>query len=101
MKCIPAIGQRPVVLLALSGLLLLGSCSKEELVSPCGQEQEAVNTEKSMEQGLGNDMEGARDIEGTTLRSIDLDGDGIPDDDGISDDGDDEGDSERNRKVKN
>jgi hypothetical protein len=86
----------------VAGLLLLGSCAKEEIASPCGQESDVVNTDKSMDQVPGNDLEGARDIEGSTLRSFDLDGDGIPDDDdGISDDGDDEGDSERNRKVKN
>jgi hypothetical protein len=101
MKCFPAIGQRPIALVALLGVLLFGSCTKEELVSPCGQEEESVNTEKSMGQTSGDEVEGARNIEGTTLRSLDLDGDGLPDDDGISDDGDDEGDSERNRKVKN
>ena|SRR6186713_237980 len=101
MKCVPAIRQRLTVLFALVGVLLMGSCAKEELASPCGQETESVNTDRSMDQVPANDMEGTRTIEGVTLRSVDLDGDGIPDEDGISDDGNDEGDSERNRKVKN
>ncbi len=82
--------------------LLLGavlvSCSKEELVGP------AVGTTRATDEhpvGTMEDMNALRGTDGTLLRAVDLDGDGTPDEQGISDDGNDDGDSERNRKVKN
>jgi hypothetical protein len=82
-------------------LVVLGSCSKEELTGPCGTDQEATGDVKVLTTGTVNDMDQGRSLEGASLRGMELDGDGQPDDDGISDDGNDEGDSERNRKVKN
>lgn len=102
MKCVRPIGDHPAALFALVGALLLASCSKEDIASPCDQgSSDAVNTERSMGQTQADELEGTRTLDGATLRSMDLDGDGLPDDDGISDDGDDAGDSERNRKVRN
>jgi hypothetical protein len=58
--------------------LLLVSCAKEEVASPCGA-TDPVNTQRSMDQGgiVAPTEEG-----------------------GISDDGNDDGDKERSRKTK-
>lgn len=81
-------------------LVVLSSCSKEELTGPCGADQDANGDAKVLITGAVDDMDQGRSLAGTSLRGMELDGDGLPDD-GISDDGNDEGDSERNRKVKN
>jgi hypothetical protein len=92
----------PLRLAVLSTLLvLLISCSKEELTGPCGAEQEATGDVKVLTTGPVGEVDQDRSVQGTGHRGMELDGDGLPDEDGISDDGNDEGDSERNRKVKN
>jgi hypothetical protein len=92
----------PLRLAFLSTLLvLLFSCSKEDVTGPCGADQEANGGVKVLTTGPVGEVDPGRTVQGTGHRGMELDGDGLPDDDGISDDGNDEGDSERNRKVKN
>jgi hypothetical protein len=70
---------RPSAMFSLVLVLLLVSCSKEEVASPCSQVDEDTTIQRSMEDG------------GIVITD---------EEDGISDDGNDDADKERNRKTR-
>ena len=107
MKCMNASGTLNIAAL-FAVVLLLSACTKEELVAPCGSD--TANTERTMIAGdEGSDVNTTDEIiqlrdpnggGGLYDRSMDA-GEEDPDE-GISDDGDDDGDKERKqRKIRN
>lgn len=88
MKLLSAISNRFSAMLILAALLL-ASCAKDEVIAPVG----AAGTAKS----LGTTLQSGATQEGNGgVSGRDTNGDGG----WISDDGDDVGDGERNRKKK-
>lgn len=79
----------PYALTILVLVVLLASCSKDELVEPCGHADPIETKAASSNSGEGD----ASEASGSG-------GDTNVDDAGISDDGDDISGSERNRKRK-
>jgi hypothetical protein len=80
-------------LMALLVVMALSGCSKEEGFAPCAKNSdESVGNEKRGSVGNEIDFNDARSKPGSTR--------GTSDGSSISDDGDDVGDGERNRKKK-
>jgi hypothetical protein len=80
-------------------MLVMSSCTKESPVCPASRTDDAAGTVKNMSIA----PEDKATEERRTTRSSDTgkpQGDGEGDDDGISDDGDDLSDTERNRKKR-
>ena len=75
-------------------VLLLSACTKEAPVSPCSHDDPS-GTEKRGGEGGWSDPSASSDDEGSDPS---FDGELEEEDDGISDDGDDEADNERNKK---
>lgn len=90
--------SRSTAMFSLVLVMLLSACSRED-VSPLGTGSPRTERSAGQQQNEAMDQDGT--LRGNTLRSLDdvIEGDGT-DNGGISDDGDDEGDSERNRKNK-
>jgi|694.fasta_scaffold07350_18 hypothetical protein len=89
--------NRFLITLAVVFSLLASACSREEVCAPA---DEPAGTDRSMGQDANDILDNSERPAGTTLRGGEFDQGGSPDDDGISDDGNDEGDSERNKKNK-
>lgn len=86
-----ALSQRfPLFLALVLMITLLASCSKEELVEPCGH---TPATEEKSNGGVGGES-------GATNEAPGNGGDTGTEDAGISDDGDDLSGSERNKRKK-
>lgn len=86
--------NRLLAFMALVAVMALSSCSKEEGFAPCAkQNEENLGDAKSGDaNGTMMDVDDARNKPGHTR--------GTSDGSSISDDGDDVGDGERNRKKK-
>ncbi|MBL8002204.1 MAG: hypothetical protein JNL05_09610 [Flavobacteriales bacterium] len=97
MKCIAAMIDRSLALLAVVLVFALASCSKEEVVVP-GSADGTVSL-RSMDGGPDDPNTTGGGATTGTEAGGGL-GDGTDDGGGISDDGDDDGDSERNKKTK-
>jgi hypothetical protein len=80
----------PLFLALVLMITLLASCSKEELVEPCGH---TPATEEKSNGGVGGES-------GATNEAPGNGGDTGTEDAGISDDGDDLSGSERNKRKK-
>ncbi|MBL0036163.1 MAG: hypothetical protein IPP26_10510 [Flavobacteriales bacterium] len=91
------ISTRLTAMFSLALIMLLSACSRED-VSPLNAEFPGVQRAGGQQENEAMDQDGA--LGGNTLRSDDVTEDGGMDTGGISDDGDDTGDSERNRKNK-
>ena len=87
MKVIPQ--RSPFILALVLMVALLASCSKEELVQPCGEAS-------GMEAKSNGSVEGGSANEANSGAN----GDTNTEDSGISDDGDDLSGSERNKRKK-
>lgn len=89
--------NRPFATIAIVFMLLASACSREEVCEPA---DEPAGTDRSVGQDSNDLLDKSERPAGTTLRDGEFDQGGSPEDDGISDDGNDEGDSERNKKIK-
>lgn len=89
-----SIQHKLLAIMALVAMLTLGSCAKEEGFAPCSKQSEgSIGDAKSGDaNGTLLDIDDARSKPGHTR--------GTTDGSSISDDGDDVGDGERNRKKK-
>ncbi|MCC7503084.1 MAG: hypothetical protein IT229_11180 [Flavobacteriales bacterium] len=97
MTCAFHISNRWAIVCLLSFVVLFSACSREE-VGPLGTEFSGTERSALQPQNEASEQEGTRG--GNTLRNGEVIEENGADNGGISDDGDDTGDSERNRKNK-
>ena len=97
MTCAFHIGNRLAKAFSLVLVMLFSACSRED-VSPLGTE--FPGTQRSVDQQQSEAADQEQTLGGNTLRNGEVIEDNGEDNGGISDDGDDAGDSERNRKNK-